>query len=182
MARTRIYVLYDSITNSVFPSQVLAPIIAWLDQDTLHKAVLISFEKKNRASTLFARHNRLSVIIAKKLAFIGTISLYYATMQLQQNLRLYHEYDLIARGPLAGWICLKTLNSSCDSITIQVRGLLAEEYAYEHGNNRGLFHWLHRIRASQMRAIEHSVFSSKINNLFFESVSPALKSYLMENF
>lgn len=132
---TSIFVIYDGIQNSVFASQVLSFITSTLEK-TQSTGVLISFEKKPLPSKvitqLIPKNLTLNVIVCKKFPFIGKPSLWYAARQLKSIVNNYNHYSLYARGPLAGFICLRAKNKQCTSLTIQARGLLAEEYGYTH--------------------------------------------------
>lgn len=178
-----IFVLYDSITNSVFEGQVLTPLINKLAADhTLH-ITIISFERNQTAAHLIQeqhskKNKRLSWIMKPQFPFIGRLSLYYAARILKKTLANYYAYKLIARGPLAGWICLHAYHPlRCTQLIIQARGLLAEEYQYTHQKNYSFFH---RIRTKQYAAIEAYVYKHPAP--LFEAVSTALTSYMHTTF
>jgi hypothetical protein len=128
----RIVVIYDSITNSVFTSQVLNPLLAWLARDKKHTAMLISFEArdvtKHATYARIAQEKRITLIIRKRIPFFGLPTLWYAAYCIQKLLKQTHDAHIIARGPFAGYACL------CARITnpilVQIRGLLWQEYEY----------------------------------------------------
>ena len=181
---TCIFVLYDSIYNSVFASQVLSFIESTL-KTTNSKGLLVTFETTTITpevlSQLIPQHLNLDVIVCKKVPFIGRPSLWYATWQLKKILQQHQGYSLIARGPLAGFICLKAKNKQCDFLKIQARGLLAEEYGYTHHQEKNyLKRLLYALRKRQFLALEQEVYAC--NGYTIEAVSPALKDYLITTF
>lgn len=131
-----INIIYDGIHNSVFEGQVLQPLLQRIETNPHEQVVLISFEKAEFNNSLLetckAKHPQLLIIIAKKIPYIGMISVWYAVWQLKNILKPYATYSMLARGPIAGLIASKALTSRCASLTIQGRGLLTEEYAYAH--------------------------------------------------
>jgi hypothetical protein len=183
-----VVVIYDSIHNSVFDSQVVNPLIQMLQKQPKRKAIIISFEKqrpsKKTIQDTIAHHSSLSLIICKKLPYVGLISLYYAARSLKKVLHQYSEYDIQARGPLAGFICQKALSkSSCKSFMIQARGLLAAEYAYEHASEKSLLNRLwHRFREWQFFNLEKKVYTKSTAHKqpgTIQAVSRALAEYLI---
>ncbi|MCC7414818.1 MAG: hypothetical protein IT346_01875 [Epsilonproteobacteria bacterium] len=78
----RIVVIYDSITNSVFISQVLNPLLAWLNGDKKRTATVISFEAiditNHPTRARIAQEKRITLIIRKRIPFFGRLSLVYA--------------------------------------------------------------------------------------------------------
>ena len=186
-----IFILYDGIRNSVFAGQVLQPLVEKHKQHPEQPIWLISFEKNKFTKEDFQQYTPantgIHICVLKKLPFLGTINLYFAARQLKKLLKQFPSYQLIARGPLAGWICANALNEhSCTKLTIQARGLLAEEYAYARKNKNVIANLWHRLRTHQLRSIEKMVYGNYINNnnqnITIEAVSPALKQYLMQAF
>lgn len=184
-----VVVIYDGINNSVFDSQVMHPLIKTLEADPHKKIVLISFEKKEPSQKTIQKkipdHSSLTFIVCKKLPYIGTLSLYFAAHALKKILKKYSQYDLQARGPLAGFICQKACKTpSCNSLTIQARGLLAEEYAFEHteSSNMLALAW-HSFRYSQFYKLERITYSQAATCVaspsIIQSVSKALGEYLI---
>jgi len=181
---TSIFVIYDGIHNSVFVSQVLSFIESTL-KTTHTRGLLVTFEKDSIStetlSLLIPKDFPLDVLVCKKIPFIGKPSLWYATWQLKKILHNYNNYSLFARGPLAGFICINAKNKHCHYLTIQARGLLAEEYGYTYQYERHLIkRLLHNIRKQQFLALEKEVYSYKA--CIIEAVSPALKEYLINTF
>ena len=183
-----IVVIYDGINNSVFDSQVVHPLIKMVETNSPKKIVLVSFEKqKPTAKTIQAKiphHPSLTFIVCKKLPYMGTLSLHYAAHALKKILKNYSKYDLQARGPLAGFICQKaSIQSSCNSLTMQARGLLAQEYVYEHSpQNLGLAQLWHTFRQWQFFNLEKKAYtksSSQKQPFTIQAVSKALAEYLI---
>ncbi len=187
-----IYVLYDSISNSVFEGQVLHPLLDKQKKNTDLVIWLVTFERNTlQAQKLIKKYSaipRIHVVVLKKLPFLSTLSLHFAVWQLKKFIRRYqlHSCDLIARGPLAGWICLKILsNTQYRSCTVQARGLLAQEYVYAtQGSRNWLARLWHRLRVYQYHRIEHAVYAEQSHDQSYtiEAVSPALKQYVIETF
>jgi hypothetical protein len=184
-AHTYAYIIYDSIDNSVFESQVLTPFLAHPDSpDSSAQKILITFEKSalcpKRLLSIAHTYPTLTLIVLKKLPLMGTLSLYYAYFKLKKILSTYKPSHILARGPLAGWITLKAINSSTPvSLTIQARSILTEEYAYTYVCDSSMWH---RWRLNTLKYIEQSVYSPEIVKQFpfvrIEAVSPALEDYM----
>ena len=185
---THVFVLYDSIENSVFESQVLQPLIELKKKFPTKKVMLISFEKRKiKLNDLKERIplDKIEVIILKKFPFFGLLSLFPALYQLKRALMHLSEYDLIARGPIAGYLCLRTHGSSMHSFTIQIRGLLAQEYCYAHRQEKNWFlQKLHAWRASLYEHLEKKVYTACLRHkaLAYEVVSEALGDYIHATF
>lgn len=185
------FVIYDGIANSVFQSQVLQPLLAELSHDHHLEITLISFEEKKcknkKLLKLFPAHDRLHIILCKKIPFIGRPSLWFAAYQLKRIMKNIAFEHITARGPLAGYCVLSALHSLglleyVRSCTVQARGLCAEEYRYTYSKEPLHFWrswWRYHIYNSLYR-IEQFVYShSSQFSQTIESVSPALKDYLV---
>jgi len=188
MNKNLIFVLYDSILNSVFNGQVLEPILKKLRIEKYNHACIISFESKNISNDIIihitARHPALSVIILKRTPFIHRSFLWPAIKNLKTILGQHNRYDIIARGALSGFLTLKAAKSTyCDHLTIQARGLLAQEYQHEHVRSFWL-HQLHTIRSWCYHDLEHITYTKKNLEIPYtiESVSTALGEYLINTF
>lgn len=198
-----VFVVYDSICNSVFHGQVIAPLIKKLKRGDFGRVYIVSFElhkpDKKIVDAIVDQHSALSLIILKKNSFITPLFLFLEIKRLKKYLKfleqaspeqappepaLFDNYELIARGALAGYIAQRALDSEkCQSVTIQARGLLAEEYAYTHQNGSFLKKHFYRWRETQYSKIEQSVYEKKRNNIYtIEVVSRALQEYLVETF
>jgi len=185
------YVLYDGITNSVFNGQVLEPLLKKIETNQSQQITLISFEQKNFSIADIAKiipNNKITTIILKKVPYIGIISLLYAAQQLKKVLKHCAEYHLIARGPLAGMICRYIYNAKkCLSLTIQARGLMAQEYAYgmaDISKKDRLKKSLFKFRMWQLSSIEKKAYNNANDHgsITIEAVSHALKEYLITTF
>jgi hypothetical protein len=181
-------ILYDGVNNSVFESQVALPLRKRVEQGLYSEALIISFEN----DPVQAQHHQkrlapLKLICFPKHMFWGTWSLWASISRLTNFFaHCKQPYDVIARGPLAGFITLMARDLKAENIIIQARGLLAEEYRYTHKNARGLSRLVHRLRAHLFHRLEHTVFSvnwlSHYPQLSFEAVSPELKKYLTTSY
>ncbi len=190
-----IAVIYDGINNSVFESQVLQPLINEKKKEPHRPVWLISFESNVSVPVPeCVVANGLHCRLYKKIPFIGRLSVRIAAYQFKKFLSRFERYELLARGPLAGFICLRAANKNkCAQITIQARGLLAEEYAYTHKDesNRAmrflhacrrrqfymLERWVYGLRVQQHNAMQNNTAQNKIP-LIIQAVSPALGQYL----
>ena len=176
------FIIYDGVQNSVFASQVLAPLIKQKKQITI-----ISFESDPATAirSLPPLPKQIAVKVLPKVRFFGTISLRYAAHELKKILEQHDRYTITTRGPLAGWIAQHALDSSkCEALMVQARGLVADEYRYTHKNKHLFVQLVHRLRAWQYQQIERSVFGHKPSNYRYqiEAVSEALKDHLVQAF
>lgn len=198
------FILYDEIQNSVFVSQVLKPLLNLLQENNNLEINLVSFERKRPTNQtlmeLIPAHNRLHFILCKKIPFLGKFTLNFAAYQLNKLFKIIKSDEIIARGPLAGYIALKTLNKISMSenreqykinenlnFKIQARGLCAEEYRFTNQNIKETL-IVKKIRSKiyqKLKEVEYQTY--KKNSLLkynktIESVSSALKEYLVSNF
>lgn len=198
-----VMVVYDGIENSVFESQVVAPLLQELEADQNLEVTLISFERTMPTSSLLCKkipaHDRLHLVLAKRLPFFGTISLQFALWQLIKILRITGGTELRARGPLAGWLVLHVtqklasvdiiLRGLVPPVLIQARGLAAQEHEYAakrswRGPLRSVKDWvvqklLHRLEA-EVYGYRGIIADTK--RFTIEVVSHALKDYLVAEF
>jgi hypothetical protein len=176
---------------------------------------LVSFEHhKPSPETLLKTipaHDRLNLMIFHKQVFFGSLSLCKGAWQLKRLLQHIPCRQIIARGPLAGWIALKALGSlaqqhpellhntnpeTLPSVTIQARGLCAEEYRYAHRQKlnqitynpitwlkKQFYRWIY----AQFNRIEREAYRARGDSdiprdVGIEAVSSALKDYLINTF
>lgn len=188
MIQHLIFILHDSIENSVFQGQILHPLLNKKETDKNLTITLISFENKQYTKAKLKKiinTNLINCILLKKNRYLGMKSLYPLIQALKKQLTSFNHYKLIARGPIAGYIAQKAVNpTQCAQLTIQARGLLTHEYAYAHKNSSVLLRWLHALRARQYTAIERTIYNTKKNLIptTIEAVSPALKNYLIAQY
>lgn len=209
-------ILYDSITNSVFESQLLYPL---LQQYPDRKITLISFEKKNPIKThkkLVEKLTQLSLtfIWYYKVPFMGRISLWPAIIKtrlyiLKFSFSRYTRYEILARGPFAGYIARYAATSACTHSIIQARGLAAQEYMFD----KAKLSRFQQLRYKQLLKLERKAYgytqnpvrgecSTKLEKrsrmyrtitellskilftptITIQAVSPALKEYLIKTF
>lgn len=166
-----IFVLYDSITNSVFTSQVLTPLI----NSGQHWHV-ISFESKK---TTPPEHPNITFSLLPRTRYWCTWSLHNAVKAVRLLCADHTNYRIIARGPFAGYIALHAVTATCTTITIQARGLVAQEYAYAHQHT---FLPLRCARTWMLHQLEQAVYSTRNKKVTIQAVSPALKKYLVDTF
>lgn len=203
VGKNLVFVLFDGIKNSVFQSQVLAPLMGMLDAHPTMQVTLVSFEQRRPSNkdlvSIIPAHERLHCVISRRLPFIGKNSLKIAAHQFGKLLAIVQPDELMVRGPLAGFVVLYAmqrlvswhkkhgnLNVAIPKITIQARGLCAEEYRYDRSfKKKSLFKsWLYKIIYARLASIERDVFGTQfsLQNVIIEAVSPALKDYLIEQF
>ena len=185
-----IFVLYDGIKNSVFYSQVLAPLQKKIKKENIQQATIISFEKDPLAIKNYTKNIhlniRINIIIIKKHPFLGRFSLMPAIHRLKKILKKHMSYNIIARGPIAGYLCSQAIDFNlCNSYTIQARGLIAQEYKYTHKNEKNiLLQCIHAIRYYQYKSLEKTLYKNSFHlpNTHIEAVSEALKTYIVTHF
>ncbi|MBU4270096.1 hypothetical protein KJ644_00195 [Candidatus Dependentiae bacterium] len=191
------FIIYDGISNSVFTSQVLKPLLNLLQEDNNIEINLISFEKTRPTNKfllkLIPAHDRLHFILCRRLPFVGKFTLNFAIFQLIKLFTIIEHGNIIARGPLAGLVAQQTLNKIYKNrnhntiLTIQARGLCAEEYRYTYQDLKENF-IIKKYRKyiyKKLLKIEQQAYKQQIKNKFIkkiESVSPALKEYLATTF
>lgn len=181
-----IFVLYDGINNSVFQGQVLQPLLKKLESGAADRVLIISLEKVQPSpevcAAINAAHPNLSLIICKKYPFMGKLSLLPAISSLKKILNQQLAYNLMARGPLAGFVCTRAVDwKRCSSLTVQARGLLTQEYQYVTKDEcNALRRVIHRLRTKLFMSLEIAAYADK--KIIIEAVSPALKDYLVTQF
>lgn len=188
MVQTVVFVLYDSITNSIFEGQILASLLKKITQQQciVH---IISFERAlpSLQKQTFLKQYEPSLIIhyIKRMPFLGTFSLFFEYKQLQKILGMFDTYELIARGPLAGLCAYYTSLKHCQSFTIQARGLLTEEYRYTHQTSSRIMRIIHTIRSYHLKYYEKKLFKNipfSPCKTTIETISTALTEYLSQQF
>ncbi len=202
------FIIYDGIENSVFQSQVLTPLLSLLNETSNLDVTLVSFEKKRPTNTQLSStippHDHLHLVLCRRLPFLGKWSLRFAAYQLKKLLEFIPCNQIIARGPLAGHVALTALHKLSQKhperlrsnnpqkfpeLTVQARGLCAEEYRYAEQKKLTSWlgqHWYSHIYKS-LKTIEFEVYRNKRktdfpNHVIIEAVSPALKDYLTNSF
>lgn len=199
-----VMIIYDGIENSVFESQVLAPLLAELAADQTKEATIVSFERGKPNDTMllkkFPVHDRLHLVIGQKLPFFSLMSLRPALWQLIKILKLLQGSELRARGPLAGWLLLRAVEKIAGrsaakrvhvpAVLIQARGLAAEEHRYAAQYDEQLtlmkqikniiIQW--RLFAVELATFGYQGWISKSQRFSIEAVSSALRTYLIETF
>jgi len=175
-----VYIIYDGIDNPVFEGQVVAPLLKKIANNpgiTIH---LISLETTPPCikwlNNFNAAHGKnLSLHIIPRTRYTGLWNLYAPLQKVKTFLKTLDTYTVIARGPLAGYIAQKSVTESCLDLTIQVRGLLAEEYRFAHRSAVFPFSLVHALRKHQYHTLEKKVFTRACH---LETVTQALKTYL----
>lgn len=179
-----IYILYDSINNTIFAGQIWRLLLTKIAHQPKLQIILISFERQIIQHDYF--HPNIKIIQIKRLRYLGQISLFFDFLRLKTQIKpiISKPYQIIARGPFAGFIALKLFKKYQDlKLTIQARGLAAEEYRYTHKNTyrntNFLNNFLVKLRYLQLFNLEKQVYYQQFNsNLTIECVSPALAECL----
>jgi len=190
MNKSLVIVVYDSILNSVFDGQILAPLIKKLDNSHYNHGYIISFEPHHvcdqKIDQINSAHPQLKVIIIPRWKFIVPWLLFIQINRLKKIFdHIQTPYEIIARGALAGFLATNALEKIPNiPLTVQARGLLAKEYRHEHGQASGCVTLFYRWRAQQYEKIERAVYGNiqKLTNYTIESVSAALEEYLINTF
>jgi hypothetical protein len=199
-----LFIVFDGVKNSVFQSQVLQPVLNEIEQNSDLHVTFVSFEKQIPKSeeviSIFGKNTQIKPLFFKRYAFWGRASLTPAILSLKKLFKTADFDQIIARGPLAGYITLQALAKMKNfsvPITIQARGLCAQEYRYADQKktnpsikkfglknillinlwNKFIFNILQKIESKVYRAQSTDLFNLKI-----EAVSPALKDYLIQEF
>jgi len=182
-------VLYDSIHHSIFEGQVIAPLLKKLNADIYTNIHIISFEEELSSAVLTAHKKfstidpRITITLFKRPRFIAQTLLWQQSLQLKKILKkISYHYELSARGPLAGIIAKQAATELCTLLTIQARGLLAEEHAYTHRNSSLVCSLMHALRKQQLYYLEKNAYTPPLKKQFsfiIEAVSPGLKEYLI---
>lgn len=172
-----IFILYDGIENSVFQGQVVQPLLQYKQQAPQVPISLVSYENKPHHDDMM----RLSSL-GINLVVLPKNKWWLSSRLLRTVLDQFSSYKLIARGPLAGFLALQAYDKKkCTTLTIQARGLLAEEYRYTHADNRNFFlRFAHSIRALYFDHLEKRVYyrATHTPGCSVDAVSPALREYL----
>lgn len=179
-----LFILYDSITNSVFEGQILAPLLHKIATEKCNVHI-ISFERalphKAVLDALKQYEPLLTVTCIKRMPFLGAFSLYFERQNLNKLIPK-EPYSLIVRGPLAA-LCAQPLIKHSTEYIIQARGLLADEYRYTHHTTVWYKKPLHRLRAYQLAYYEkkgYRTIGSAPYQGYIESVSTALSKHLAD--
>ena len=185
------FVLYDGINHSIFEGQVLQPLLKRFESGFYFKIHIISFEQtfSEKLTQLVAGYENsypaLSFSIFKRNRFISSFFLQNQIHILKTFLSSFSSYHLIARGPLAGYLAKHAITFNCLSLTIQARGLLAEEFSYTH-RQAPLWKWpFITLRIWQLRHFEKKAYTPLENSSIpfsIESVSDALSEYLQTTY
>jgi hypothetical protein len=189
MIRNLVFVVYDSILNSVFDGQILKPLLKKLHNNECDFVYLVSFEKDIKFTHKFNEinnlHPNLKLIIFKRNLFISSRFLFFESRKLKKLLKTMRSYDIIARGSLAGVVAQKALvDGCCEQIVVQARGLLAGEYKYYHRNARFILKPVYWWRTRQYFNVELQSYcrNQKFKNYFIEAVSGALRDFLVRTY
>lgn len=176
--QTLIVVIYDGINNSVFQSQVITPLLARKKCNPKLKIHIVSFEKNYRISPPTCAS--ITFHIFMRYPFINRLSLWPNIIQLHLFLRQFTIYELLARGPFAGYVAHYATTQSCSNSTIQARGLVAEEYHYAIGTRK--LNFFKQYRYAQFLNLEKKVYGINSSLVTFQAVSHALKEYMITTF
>jgi hypothetical protein len=183
-----IAVIHDGIHNSVCESQVIEPLKKRLLEYPGRKGYLITFEKHTHSKEAKSKalkaigYAPITVITASRTPFITRYTLKPMVFKLHTLLQAFDCYELIARGPIAGYLALNAASpKACLKLTVQARGLLGHEYRYTHEQAPWYMHAWHAWRARQFDALEKTVYGTCHTSYPYtiESVSVALSDHLI---
>jgi hypothetical protein len=175
MKKNFMYVICDSVNNSVFESQVITPLLKKIKNDSELSVDIISFESKY--PLYFKTYERITIhcIVTPFLQLTFFWPLIKKFKAILEEYRI-ENYECIARGPLAGYIAQQAMSQKCTKLTIQARGLLAQETWYAQNTNV----FIEAFRYLRFKQIEKAVYSQ--NNYILESVTPTLETYLKKEY
>jgi hypothetical protein len=180
-----VFIIADSVSNSVFEGQILLPLLKRLNDNPYLSIALVSFEQNKVSKTTIQRinkeHPRLLLHIHYRYQFWGNWSLKRSIEKLQTITSHLKNYTIIARGLLAGSIAQQIKLDSCSQLIIQVRGLLHQEYWYIH-KNKSLLKPVYWLRMHLYKNLETSIYKRNIQKTHFSVVSIALKNYIIEQY
>lgn len=181
-------IIDDSVTNSVFEGQIVAPLCSYQQQDPNLSVHIISFERTA------VPQEKLNAIMPENFGYdifaryplMGLTSLRPAIYRTKQVLDSLGSYSILARGPIASYIALNALEQDkCKKLTVQARSLFADEYDFCNvARSSGLTKLMHQWRLNQYYAIEQEGYAPQDVAVPFEveAVTTALKDYLVENY
>lgn len=200
-----LWVLFDGVENSVFESQVLRVAGEQAGSRKFGKVVILSFQSDlSKAKELLSKlelPDEVEFVFHRKLPFFGTLSLESCIDGVSNEIFKTFPNTIIARGPVAGYVCAKALGKVRDEkellknkkdlpeLIIQARGLLAKEYEYVNRAsqwNPFLFPVRWFIK-KQLESVEKTAYGEKhLGKLPFsvkiQSVTQSLSDYLVEEF
>ncbi len=198
-------VVYDSVTNSVFESQVFTPLVRMIECGEVQCVTLATFESDLQIKNKIAQFNHpaITFIVLKRYPLLGVWGLWFAARQLMSAMSTLSQANALrpflklsvsvvrARGPLAGLIAkyLLALDSKQPEwqvragLTIQARGLCAEEYRF--ASEQKILSWWQKIvvawRTNLYDRIEQKAYTQK-PGVMIEVVSEALGEYLQKTY
>lgn len=191
-------VVYDGIQNSVFESLVFEPAKKRILSGQFSYVDIVSFEvdpadARRRAN--FFSFSGISILIHKKIPFLGKASLFLQAPSIARQLSNGWYDSILARGPLAGYILKAALTwfvsashpAPRTEVTVQARGLACEEarLTFNVELPHSIFRkYLFNLKLHALRAIEAAVYDAKNwpQKVSFTSVSDALRDYLIKEF
>lgn len=180
-----IMVVTDGSKNSVFTSQVLAPLRQRANQKHYQEIIVVSFEQKkwfsSNAQEQAVQHEddcTIRIIYLPRPSLIPLVSSWWCTWQLHQVLqKISTPYHLLCRGALAALIAQRARTQQCQQLQVQARGLMAEEYWLSMQNKSWLYTCITYCRYYHYKSIEWRGY----HKAAIEAVSPALSTYLTQN-
>lgn len=176
-----IMILCDSINNSVFESQVLQPLLA--HEAPRRQVIIASYETttpdEHTLLKIKVAHPHLSCHILKRRPWLDLIFPYFARKQLNGIIRRHTPYELKARGPLAGRLALGKATGLCMGVTIQARGLMAQEFMF---NPWQRYRWLQKLIYRWLNRLEKKIYRQAVERGTIEAVSQALKEYICHTY
>jgi hypothetical protein len=178
-------VLYDSVTNSVFVSQVLEPLVRMHQNNLAARATIVTFESDvdgaQRQIAALAMPSWVGCVVLKRLPLIGLVTLAIGMLQLRWAIRKKRFDGVRARGPLAGLI-VRCLGFGVP-VVVQARGLCAEEYRFvcEQQPLSFMQKMVAWWRKKIFDAVERRAYAWH-PTIIIEGVSPALGDFLCDQY
>lgn len=192
MNQNIIFVIYDSIKNSVFSSQVLHPFLNELNSNQFIQGTLITFENdkitEETLNKIIPKHPKLKTEVFYKKRVLGPFNLILDTYKLIKLFKRINPDSIIARGPFSGLIALIALKILKQNtyIKIQARGLCAEERTFSNKfEKHGIIKKIkEKLIFRYLKTIEKLAFGNiwNVNNINIEVVSSALGKFLEKEY
>lgn len=131
---TFVMVVTDSSSNSIFANQVVAPLQQLAATGNYREIIIISLEQQQINSS--KQEERISnnttpirLLLRRRPPLIPWLCIWYCKRQLRSIFTtITGTYTVRCRGAVAAIMTAAAITKQCSGITVQARGLLAEEY------------------------------------------------------
>ncbi len=186
-------IIYDSIINSVFDSQIWNPLVKKARENPSQQFELISFEKypeKIQEKLILmekAKQSNITITVVERFGFFGVISFWPLISFLTSKFRSEKIDNVFCRGLFAGFIVLNALQKCTDKleitsydedgpvweaqecnwpegkIEIYTPGIASEEFALLHQGQKGWKKYLYFVAQKMIHFMELETFRQAIS-------------------